>query len=428
MRRMAKRGSVCAALCVLLLFAATPIHAATTLPAGTITNVVLAHTLETVGGVETPVPFSAEDTNLSRASDCILWFDYMVPTGGLVPLTAYEFTVTGPVTEPETVAFTVMGANGLAAATGTAQSSGAATTIRITFTQAAKDAGYLDAGVTGSFYVEASFDADQLANTGKQGVSVTAAGVPSATTTVDFAVTPIECTVSAAKAGALDLVNHRVTWTVTVTPSLKNANTAERLLKTLRVGDVLPAGLSYVSASGSYAGGTVDAADIVFDATAQKLTYTATGNALLASSWPVVLAVVTSYDPDTVALTDGVATFQNTVTAEAVHPQYKKDAVTGAAVEDTEHPGRVQSTSPQAQVQVTGAKLEKIGALQSGSTILWTVKATNSFDRANPQLVDVLPANMTLVANSVMLDGVAYAPPIQRDGGKAHDPYAHGRR
>jgi len=373
----------------------------------------------------TPVTYAEGDTP-TRSDACALYFEYEIPqTGTIAAGTKYTFTVKAPLCKY--VPFTISGADqygtSLTVAKGGINASdtvGGDTTGWIEFTKEAAAAGFTSSGQTGNFFVGANFNESEIPNTGKQTLDIVVNGktldpAPS----VNFSVDQIAGKVTVSKSGSVtSLTDHTITWTVTATPSLTNAAESENHLTAFTVTDQLPSGLTYVSATAARSTGDVSSCVTHTDTT---VTYTAsTASEPLT---PVVMTIVTKFDPDTAApLSSGKYSFTNTADSSISFPQYEKDASGKAVVSSTPatydtsaHSGETAT----AVCEVAGATIDKAGVLSGITTLHWTVKAKNPLGQADPYVTDTIDTkHLTLQESTIKLNGSS----ITLDAKNTYDP------
>lgn len=333
---------------------------------------------------------------IERDAELNLFFEYKVPAEKSIQAEqTYTFDIEGNFKDalPFTIySDSITGNNGLAA-----RGDVEGNTVKLIFTQEAADAGLLVEGTTGNFWFGAHFDGDKIENSGLQEFTASAQG-NSTTSKLNFAITPISANVALTKTSAVDLDNRTITWTINVDPTITNAPKDKQILETLTITDKLPDKLTYVEDKSpvsndeekSYEDGLV----------------TVEFNNLDVNTKPVI-TIVTSFDPTAEGfLTNNKAVFKNQVNADYTYPQIKKDndpdSPTYNQAIDAES-GTGKAEPAEATAEITGSLLDKTGSLLNGNTMTWTIKVQNSLGLENPIIKDTLPADTSIVENTLKL-------------------------
>lgn len=394
----------------------------TALPEDFFTSVEFGKGYDEATGVLTPF---GEGEKISVDTPIAMEFHYEIPAG--VSLTkdfTYEFEVDAPLAFK--VDFDITGEDGKTVAARGTTSKGTNGKTRFTLTFLDED--YCQAGSKGYFYVGATFEQSEIGIGGKKDIDIKADGKVITTIHPDFAQAEAKAEVKVQKEGKLDAENHKVDWTVTVTPNVwaepesEKANKLLDHIHSLVVTDDLKnchlagendaftldeASLKAVTKNGENAG--------TFAYTDGRLTFTGSEEALKKTSWPIKLTFTTKFDPDNADFlhspnkNSDTITFRNEAKAKITAPSFKADE-NGKIVLDESEAGALKpnEVKADASVSITYASLEKSGKLTTGTTIHWSITAKNSLNQKNPYIVDTLPKLMELADGSLKWsDGTA---------------------
>ena len=405
--------------------APAPAPVSTALPEDFFTSVEFGKGYDETTGVLTPF---GEGETISADTPITMEFHYEIPAG--VSLTkdfAYEFEVEAPLAFK--VDFDITGEDGKTVVAHGTTSKG--TDGKTGFTLTFLDEAYCKEGSEGYFYVGATFEQSEIGIGGKKNIAIKADGKLITTIHPDFAQAEVKAEVKVEKTGKLDAENHKVDWTVTVTPNVwaePESEEANKLLDHIHslvvtddlVGNHLvdlgenpaftldEASLKAVTKSGENAG--------TFAYTDGRLTFTGSEEALKKTSWPIKLTFTTTFDPDNADFLnspnkkDDTITFSNEAKAKITAPSFKADE-NGQIVLDESEEGALkpEEVTANASVSITYASLKKSGKLTTGKTVHWSITAKNSLNQKNPRIVDTLPKLMELVEDGSLkwIDGTA---------------------
>ena len=397
--------------------APAPAPVSTALPEDFFTSVEFGKGYDEATGVLTPF---GEGETISADTPITMEFHYEIPAGAsLTKDFTYEFEVEAPLAFK--VDFDITGEDGKTVVARGTTSKG--TNGKTGFTLTFLDEEYCQEGSKGYFYVGATFEQSEIGIGGKKDIDIKADGKLITTIHPDFAPAVAKAEVKVEKTGQLDAENHKVDWTVTVTPNVwaePESEEANKLLDHIHslvvtddlVGKYLvdlgenPAftldktSLKAVTTSGEDAG--------TFEYTDGKLTFTGNEEALKKTSWPIKLTFTTTFDPDNANFLnsqnkkDNTITFSNEAKAKITAPSFKADE-NGQIVLDESEEGALkpEEVTANASVSITYASLKKSGKLTTGTTIHWSITAKNSLNQKNPRIVDTLPRLMELVGGSL---------------------------
>ncbi len=369
--------------------------------------------------------------NVSDSASCALWFHYVIPEDTTMARgTLYTFEIDTKISDDDGNTFVskkvidgdeticIKDENNVNVANVKfTEATGGKIKGVLTFLSTASDEA-LAGGREGCFFYEAKFDGANLPKGGKQQVrfDIPGTAVQTAPITVDFAAPKATAKVTIsenANTSGVNLTNHEIEWKIKVTPNVENQpDSANEYINTLKVSiPISVGGSSYVtdSAMVTIQGGTPTNAG--FSVKDGVLTFEATTDTgLKKAAWPLVITYKSSYKPEELTMeADGTVKFKGSAKVEITAPQYEKDANGKVSFVDSSAE-KIQITASaitSAEPKILFAKLSKTGALISGRTAKWEVSATNGMLQANPHIVDTLPVHMTLVDNSVTLNGTS---------------------
>lgn len=379
------------------------------LPAGFITKLQL-------GTIDSDENFEAygEDDKIARNSDVVLRFDYDISeedklTKG-VPYSFELVTDAIAIKDGDSVTFPVSDglitvANGKAENLKNADGTDAGKIkVTLTFTDDAAD--YLK-GSGGVFWFSASFNADKIANTGKQSISISTSTGYNWTKDLNFEVTPVEASLNVSKEIAkTETVGDTtyITWKITATPSLSGYNDVNNnYLTDFVITDILPdpsmklvVDTAKTESKNNSLLNTYDISYTNGDAgTITGITLKSKENTTINAA-PVTFYVVTKYT--SVDVIDYLGekkvneiSWTNTASAEMSYPDNEKDGNGNPVISNKE-------TDPVlANYKLKGVELDKKGeVVPTDGTIMWTVTATNGIGVEKPYLLDTLPAGLVL--------------------------------
>ena len=404
--------------------APAPAPVSTALPEDFFTSVEFGKGYDEATGVLTPF---GEGETISADTPITMEFHYEIPAGAsLTKDFTYEFEVEAPLAFK--VDFDITGEDGKTVVARGTTSRG--TNGKTGFTLTFLDEEYCQEGSKGYFYVGATFEQSEIGIGGKKDIAIKADGKLITTIHPDFAQAEAKAEVKVEKTGQLDAENHKVDWTVTITPNVwaePESEEANKLLDHIHslvvtddlVGKYLvdlgenpaftldEASLKAVTKSGEDAGTFVYADG--------KLTFTGNEEALKKTSWPIKLTFTTKFDPDNADFLnspnkhDNTITFRNEAKATITAPSFKADE-NGQIVLDESEEGvlKPEEVTANASVSITYASLKKSGKLTTGTTVHWSITAKNSLNQKNPRIVDTLPKLMELADDSLKWsDGTA---------------------
>lgn len=305
----------------------------------------------------------------SRSEQFAIKIDYTILQGKDLKNAQFSFDVEGPITVPngQTVNFTVMSNDGKTqVASGTLSASGTAgkLTFNITFENAASDAdaayAYLvntnnSKGIKGNFWAGAQLDATQLANNGAQDVTISVGDKKATVSNAKFPVDPVKPTQTVTKkAGTIVKDTNTIPWTVSTEVSAENLPTdstvSDHNKTTVTIVDTLPDGLS-MKMSGEAADATVETVtwklgETEISAQNVEMKDATTGEDVTSSTtkvkWTIKDVDLTgtaqtisatynttytdAYIETPANLTDGKASWTNTVDATMTYPTYEADS------------------------------------------------------------------------------------------------------
>lgn len=322
-----------------------------------------------LNGEKLGAEYKNDESFSSRSEKFAIKIDYTIPEKKDLKGASFTFDVEGPITVPngQTVNFTVLAKDGTTqVASGTLEASGTAgkLTFGITFEnpQSESDAAYAylvntnnTEGIKGNFWAGAQLDATQLANNGAQDVTISVGDKKATVSNAKFPVDPVKATQTVVKsAGTIDKENKTIPWTVKTYVSAENLPTDSTVTAhnktTVTIVDTLPDGLSMKMSS--------EAADATVEAVTWKLGETAilaenvemkdatTGNDVTSTTtkvkWTIKDVELTgtaqtisatynttytdTYIETPANLTDGKASWTNTVDATMTYPTYEADS------------------------------------------------------------------------------------------------------
>lgn len=394
--------------------APAPAPVLTALPENFFTSVEFGKGYDEATGVLTPF---GEGETISADTPITMEFHYEIPAGAsLTKDFTYEFEVEAPLAFKVDFDITGEGGKTVVARGTTSKGTNGKTGFTLTFL----DEEYCQEGSKGYFYVGATFEQSEIGIGGKKDIAIEADGKLITTIHPDFAQAEAKAEVKVEKTGQLDAENHKVDWTVTVTPKVgaePKSEEADKLLdhiSSLVVTDDLKtchlAGendaftleettLKAVTTSDKNAG--------TFEYKDGKLTFTGNEEALKKTSWPIKLTFTTKY-PDNADFLNSPykqgdkITFSNEAKAKITAPSFKADE-NGKIVLDESEEGALkpEEVKANASVSITYASLGKSGELTTGTTIHWSITAKNSLNQKNPRIEDTLPKLMKLVDGSL---------------------------
>lgn len=377
-------------------------------PEGFFTKVQLGREYDQSTGAMTGF---AGESNVDWDASCALLFNYKVPEN--TPMyagTKYTFSVEAPLIIATD--FNIVNEHNVVVATGRIEQSSSNPNVAngtVTF----NDQAYLEADVTGCFFVQAMFNKAANPGTGKQDISITVTGNITNTTTVDFAAPEAKASVDLQKQSdaVTMLQEHKIEWTLTVTPKMENLRAGDegRITSLVVTDRIDKEKLQYVSATGV----TKDERDVSdqihYNSETGELTFTGQDDDLKAKSWPITIKVITSYDLSNEKLTidkAGNLAFSNSAHAEITAPQYVKKENGSVSLEDPVEGtgGQADSADATANATIAYASFDKQGALESGNTVTWTITATNAYKDDASYIKDTLPTHMK-VSGNITLNG-----------------------
>ena len=210
------------------------------------------------------------------------------------------------------------------------------------------------------------------------------------------------------KEGKLDAENHKVKWTVTVTPNVRaepESEEANKLLDNIH-SLVVTDDLKTCHLAGENDAFTLDEASV-------KAVTKSGENAGTFAYTDGTLTFTTTFDPDNADFLHSpnkngdTITFRNEAKAKITVPSFKDE--NGQIVLDESEEGALKSEGmANASVSITYASLKKSGKLTTGTTVHWSITAKNSLNQKNPRIVDTLPKLMELADDSLKWsDGTA---------------------
>lgn len=330
------------------------------------TNVISGVTIAKADG-------SPLGTHVAKDEDIRLTYTFSIPNtsnvhaGDTYTLTVpQQILIATPV--PFTITDTVSGAligNGLMNTNGT---------ITITFTDFASQY----SNVHGSFWFELQFNDDNIGNTSPENIIFDIGGTSDPVVIpVDFE-QPAPPVATIQKSGSLTAANE-ITWTITADPE----NVA---ISNVQVEDVIPSGLEFINGSVTINGAAADSADYAYDGGTSTFTYTFPADI---TAQQVITFKTKVADSEFSASTQG-ATLTKTNSATLRH-----DGTTAA--------------SNTASVDVPVNFISKNGSYDAANKkISWVITVNQvGISIPNAVLTDTLPADLTLDAASVTVDGVS---------------------
>ena len=409
--------------------APAPAPVSTALPEDFFTSVEFGKGYDEATGVLTPF---GEGETISADTPITMEFHYEIPAGAsLTKDFTYEFEVEAPLAFK--VDFDITGEDGKTVVARGTTSKG--TNGKTGFTLTFLDEEYCQEGSKGYFYVGATFEKSEIGIGGKKDIDIKADGKLITTIHPDFAQAEANAEVKVEKTGKLDAENHKVDWTVTVTPNVwaePKSEEADKLLDHIS-SLVVTDDLKTCHLAGENDAFTLDETSLkakttsgedagIFEYKDGKLTFTGNEEALKKTSWPITLTFTTKFDPDNADFLnspnkkDNTITFSNEAKAKITAPSFKADE-NGQIVLDESEEGALkpEEVKANASVSITYASLGKSGELTTGTTIHWSITAKNSLNQKNPRIVDTLPKLMELVDGSLkwsdgtaLVDGTDY--------------------
>ena len=205
------------------------------------------------------------------------------------------------------------------------------------------------------------------------------------------------------KEGKLDAENHKVDWTVTVTPNVRAEPESEEANKLLDHIHSLVVTDDLVDLGAAF---TLDEASL-------KAVTKSGENAGTFAYTDGTLTFTTKFDPDNADFLHSpnkngdTITLRNEAKAKITAPSFKDE--NGQIVLDESEEGALKSEGmANASVRITYASLKKSGKLTTGTTVHWSITAKNSLNQKNPCIVDTLPKLMELADGSLKWsDGTA---------------------
>lgn len=388
-----------------------------TLPNGVITSVQLGYLDSDKNFVE-----YSETDEIAKDGDVVLWFGYNIPTeNNLKVNTKYTFeleTTNNAVSikEGEQVEFDVYDGNTEVAICKAENSSDGKIKVAITFTD---DASSYFEGSEGAFWFNASFNGDNIANTGKQSINMSSSDGGSWTQILNFGVKPVEAALNVSKAvesTEQDGDTTYIKWKITATPNLSGYQEGEDYLTEFVIEDTLPNPLNGLkvnqektnNANGSLVSGDKYSIEYTNEGdTVTNVTFkvnAADGNKISASE--ATFYVVTEYETSEVIkyLSYNQVRWENTASAVMKYPDYTKGSDGTAEPIISTLTGKNTATHT-----LTGVSLYKSnGTVQNDGTIKWTITATNGIGVSEPYLLDKLPDGLVLdEKQNIQINGVA---------------------
>lgn len=307
--------------------------------------------------------------NIAKDSLCRLTYAFAIPNQGdvmagdtLVLQVPEQLLISDPFD------FTVSDDSGTLIADGTVTTNGA---IAITFTNYAET----HSNVRGSFWFEFQFNKDKIGLEDPAAIVFQVGGTSDPVSIIIDFDQPAPLPTSVVKTGAYDWLTNTITWTATVNPE-------NVVVRNGQLADTLAADLDFVPGSVKING--LDAALSDYTFSSGVLTY----------QFPAVIQ------------TQQVVTFKTTIKDAAFAGSHNGATLTEKNTATLNHDGTF-TVSNEAQVPVPVSFISKAGTYSSArKQIDWTITVNESgLTIPDAVVTDTLPANLTLAAGSVKIDG-----------------------
>lgn len=355
----------------------------------------------------------------------LLGFQYCIPTENSLRVnTEYSFELETTNLETMKNAIAIKGEDQVGfdvydgnthVATGKAENSGdGKIKVTITFTD---DASSYFKGSEGAFWFHASFNADNIANTGKQSINISSSKGASCTKIINFEVAPVKAALNVSKVWeeysaseqSVDDDTGYIKWKIKANPTLSGYKEGEDYLTEFVIEDTLPNQLNGLkvdrdktdAANKNLTSDSAYSIEYTTDGdTVTRVTLKANADGGKISVKEVTFYVVTGYKTSEVInyLKDNQVIWENTASATMTYPDYTKVDGIAKPITSTKPSDKVTAT-----YRLTGVQLSKSnGEVQEDGTIKWTITATNGIGVPEPYLLDKLPDGLVLDKNKAI--------------------------